>query len=198
MSAREENPLDLRVQRTRRLLREAFMQLLAKKDFPSITVQDITEQALINRTTFYDHYVDKYELLEDAIRASFRQMLTDDTLLAMPFSADNLARLIVASCEFLVELRHRCLPKVQQVFLLVQTQITDVIAEVLRVWISAEPKCAPDEAAISLQAAVASWAIYGAAFHWSQDAQRDPAPKFAASALPIILTTLGYTSASIL
>jgi AcrR family transcriptional regulator len=54
---------DPRVIRTRQLLRDALLDLLAEKSFETITVQDITEKALLNRATFYLHYADKHDLL---------------------------------------------------------------------------------------------------------------------------------------
>lgn len=55
---------DLRVIKTDRNIRSSFIRLLGRKDFNSITVQDILDEALINRTTFYNHYSSKYELGE--------------------------------------------------------------------------------------------------------------------------------------
>jgi AcrR family transcriptional regulator len=54
---------DLRVQRTRRLLEDAMIELTVEKGFSSLTVRDITERAMVNRSTFYRHYLDKYDLL---------------------------------------------------------------------------------------------------------------------------------------
>jgi AcrR family transcriptional regulator len=56
--------VDLRVRRTRKLLQEAFLKLMSKKSFQAITVQDISAEAMVNRSTFYDHFVDQYELAE--------------------------------------------------------------------------------------------------------------------------------------
>ncbi len=55
---------DLRVRRTRKLLQQALIELTIEKGFAGITVQDIAERAMVNRTTFYRHYLDKYDLLE--------------------------------------------------------------------------------------------------------------------------------------
>ena len=55
---------DLRIQRTRKLLQEAFIALTVEKGFAAITVRDITQRARVNRSTFYRHYLDKYDLLE--------------------------------------------------------------------------------------------------------------------------------------
>ncbi|MGM9525036.1 MAG: TetR family transcriptional regulator [Peptococcaceae bacterium] len=55
---------DLRYQKTENDIREAFLKLLRKKEFSQVSVSNIVEQAGINRSTFYAHYMDKYELLE--------------------------------------------------------------------------------------------------------------------------------------
>ena len=55
---------DLRVRRTRKLLQEALIELTVEKGFAAVTVSDITERAMVNRSTFYRHYVDKYDLLD--------------------------------------------------------------------------------------------------------------------------------------
>lgn len=55
---------DRRIIRTKNEIKQAFFSLLSEKNFEAITVRDITELANINRGTFYLHYVDKYNLLE--------------------------------------------------------------------------------------------------------------------------------------
>lgn len=59
----QENP-DRRIVRTRKLIQEALIELTIQKGFAAVTVRDITEYAGINRATFYRHYVDKFDLLE--------------------------------------------------------------------------------------------------------------------------------------
>ena len=58
---------DLRTKRTYKLLQDSLFELLAKKSFDEIKVNDICELAMIHRTTFYSHFSDKYELLEYCI-----------------------------------------------------------------------------------------------------------------------------------
>lgn len=56
---------DLRKTRTEYLINNAFSDLLKEKgSFSSITIKDITDKAMINRSTFYAHYLDKYDLLD--------------------------------------------------------------------------------------------------------------------------------------
>lgn len=56
---------DLRVIRTKKLLCESLSKLLREKSFEEIKISDICNRALINRSTFYAHYSNKYELLND-------------------------------------------------------------------------------------------------------------------------------------
>jgi AcrR family transcriptional regulator len=53
---RENAMLDRRVIKTRTNIKHAFMQLAMDKQYNKITIKDITEQAKVNRTTFYLHY----------------------------------------------------------------------------------------------------------------------------------------------
>ena len=60
-----EKKTDLRVIKTKRLLYKSLSKLLKEKSFEQIKISDICNEALINRSTFYAHYNDKYELLND-------------------------------------------------------------------------------------------------------------------------------------
>jgi len=54
---------DRRVRRTRRLLREALLELVAEKGYDRVTVQDVIDRADLSRATFYAHFRDKDDLL---------------------------------------------------------------------------------------------------------------------------------------
>jgi AcrR family transcriptional regulator len=70
--------VDLRVRRTHANLREALIDLIEEKGFDAVTVGDIAERAMVNRTTFYRHYPDKYALVtgifEEAVNQMFREI----------------------------------------------------------------------------------------------------------------------------
>ena len=51
--------------RSRRMIREAFLELLDEKEFGKITVTDITNRADLNRSTFYAHYPDVQGVVEE-------------------------------------------------------------------------------------------------------------------------------------
>ena len=64
MTRNSEENEDLRVRRTRKLLLTALMELTIQKGFDSVTVKDICHHAMVNRATFYRHYTDKYDLVD--------------------------------------------------------------------------------------------------------------------------------------
>lgn len=59
--------IDRRIQKSQAAIKDAFIQLMSKKDFDTITIQDITDVANVGRRTFYHHYMDKYDLLSKLI-----------------------------------------------------------------------------------------------------------------------------------
>jgi AcrR family transcriptional regulator len=67
---------DRRIERTRKLLREALTSLACERSYESITVQDILDRANIGRSTFYAHFRDKDELLVSGFE-EFRQLIEE-------------------------------------------------------------------------------------------------------------------------
>ena len=79
--------MDLRVVKTKKNIREAFIEMRKKHSLDEIKVNALCEKAMVNKTTFYNHYQDIYELseeLESEVLDNFfnnftdiNQMLTD-------------------------------------------------------------------------------------------------------------------------
>lgn len=61
--------------RSRRMIREAYMELLKEKDLSKITVTDIITRADLNRTTFYAHYPDVRGVTEEIENEIIEKML---------------------------------------------------------------------------------------------------------------------------
>lgn len=68
---------DKRITKSKTNLKKALFELLAEKEWGKISVQDITQRANLNRTTFYQHYQDKYDLLHQHMRDMFEAMKED-------------------------------------------------------------------------------------------------------------------------
>src|SRR5688572_1470420 len=66
--------VDPRVQRTQNLLRDALIELIDEKTYEKITIQDITTRATVNRATFYRHFLDKDELLNQSIDKMLKEL----------------------------------------------------------------------------------------------------------------------------
>ena len=68
------NNNDLRVKKTQRALMDSFLELLKTKNFSQITVQDLCDRAMVRRSTFYRHYSDKYDLLNQVLANFFNSL----------------------------------------------------------------------------------------------------------------------------
>lgn len=89
---------DLRVIKTEQQIEQAFLQLLQQKSYRAITVQDILDTALINRSTFYRHYQSKAELAEYLV-AQFRSQY--ETFLQKRFADTQSEDLLIFVNDFL-------------------------------------------------------------------------------------------------
>lgn len=68
----------LQYKRTHKAIISAFLILSEKMPFDKITVQDIMDEALVSRYTFYKHFRDKYdiaELLQDQMIGEFTSLI---------------------------------------------------------------------------------------------------------------------------
>ena len=74
MSQNKPSTQDLRVVRTRRLLRDAMIALTIQKGFDAVTINDIVGLAMVNRATFYRHYQDKYDLVESYLDELYTEL----------------------------------------------------------------------------------------------------------------------------
>lgn len=61
---KKEEKLDRRQVRTKKLIREALLELSEEKGLRQVTVKDLAERAEINRGTFYLHYRDVADLVD--------------------------------------------------------------------------------------------------------------------------------------
>ena len=67
--------MDLRVLKTKKSIKEAFLELRKKHSVDEIKVNTLCEKAMINKTTFYNHYRDVYELAEELEREVLEHFL---------------------------------------------------------------------------------------------------------------------------
>lgn len=162
----KEDSTDPRVRRTRQLLQQAMIDLLQEKTVSSITVQDITTRATVNRATFYAHYEDKFALLNSVVRDMFQQKL-DQRLTGTPgFNAENLRQLALTAFEYMGEFMGHCgaqMPVTDEMLMVRQVQAH--LYDVLVGWLDDSR----DEESAAL---VASWSIFGAVLQWGHAGRR--------------------------
>ena len=185
--------LDPRVRRTRQSILQAFTDLVDRKGFQATSVQDITEQAGINRATFYAHFPDKYALLQHSIEQEFRQEVQKRMLNACQFSNHNLQELIVAVCEYVATTHARCQATEQHFQSLVATQVRTQVHRLLTAWLEKTPTLANPSVTKEQAATAASWAIYGLATEWSRARRQPPVEQYSAEVLPLVAANLGLT-----
>jgi AcrR family transcriptional regulator len=66
---------DRRVKRTQNLLAKALIALTLEKGYDAITIRDITQRADVGYATFFRHYHDKDELLQDVLEVVLEELM---------------------------------------------------------------------------------------------------------------------------
>ena len=85
-----EKKSDRRIRRTKALLRHGLAQLMSEKSVNEVTVKELVDLVDINRSTFYLHYTDIYNMLESVEDELFDEILhTIRTHPVSPFNKDS-------------------------------------------------------------------------------------------------------------
>lgn len=167
------------------MLFHAFQLLLAEKTFDLITVQDIAERSTLNRATFYDHFTDKFALLEAMMGERFGTLITARMAGNEGGTCEAaLRQLILAACDFLAEVSSGCQKHQRQFEPTVESQVKSVMREFLLVGLRQHGARNPE-----LKATMVSWAIAGAALQWSRE-KKTSADELVDAVLPTVHTAL--------
>jgi AcrR family transcriptional regulator len=78
MQNTKEKKSDRRVMRSQQALTDALLHLMLDKGYAETTVADIVEKANVGRSTFYAHFADKEDLLQQSLQG-LKAFLTDET-----------------------------------------------------------------------------------------------------------------------
>jgi AcrR family transcriptional regulator len=158
VAQRNCDTVDPRVRRTRQLLQQALDTLLKNKELDEISVQDIADEATINRATFYDHFNDKFQLLNSMVSCRFHQLLSDREVHFEGKCAGEMRTIVLAVCDYVAQ-RRSMEPHMESAIIM-------AVREILLEGLKKHPPAiaAPPE----MVAASVSWAIYGAAKEWAQ------------------------------
>ena len=191
MAQNKTKKLAPRVKRTRQMIEQSFKGLITEKGFQSLSVQDITEQAGINRATFYAHFPDKYALLDHTIKQEFLQEIEKRTLNACHFSLDNLRMLVIVVCEFIDGAHGHCAMTEQQFQSLVETQVRAQIYTLISHWLESMPEI--ENIPKTRAATAVSWALLGLAVEWSRSKRMPPLEQYADQVLPLLAANIGLS-----
>lgn len=186
--ATQLNGEDPRVKRTRQLIVQAFIELLAEKNFRAISVQDVAERATVNRATFYAHFEDKYALMDHFIRDGFQQALAGQLPASFPFTMDNLHLLTRTVLEYLAQFHGRCRASNKpHAELTPEATVQNELYKFILNWLSQTPpadsRC---QATLDTAAMVMSWAIFGVGLQWSNGPKTVSADQMACQIVAVL------------
>ena len=169
--SKKHKKIDPRVVRTRQQLREALVSLIEEKGFDVLTVQDITDRAQLNRATFYLHYRDKQDLLENSLRDAVDELVTDIGTTADEqgqLISDESPRPIKAVFEHVAQHAHfyRVMLSAEGVPAF-SAGIRAYMAEVTLHWLSAlQPHARQSRVPLEIVASSLSWSLLGVLIWW--------------------------------
>ncbi|HEV2581189.1 MAG TPA: TetR/AcrR family transcriptional regulator [Ktedonobacteraceae bacterium] len=191
--------VDPRVKRTRQLLQHAFIELIQEKGIASISIQDITERATVNRATFYAHFPDKYALMDSILREQFQQRASSMLPSKPQWSLGCLRILIRAVFDFLKEFHHDCKPGDTQFDPMFERAVQQELHTILAGWLmqaslSEKKRRIP----VDTVADVLSWAMFGTAVTWSRDGQTPSAEEMTRHVLLILTEGVAHLAPDLL
>jgi len=178
--------LDRRVQRTRQVLQQAFMDVVQEKGFAATSIHDITERADLNRGTFYLHFEDKYQLLDAVMREQFHKLIASRLPTAPRWNRPTLKLLIEAVLECLEgKYRHQP-PRLPIPAGLLEQAMYEELTAILISWLRCTDSTARPQIPVEMMATIVSSAIFGPALQWSQQPAGLPAQQISGAILSFI------------
>lgn len=168
-AAAENRDLDPRVRRTRKMLQDALASLLKKKTFDQISIGDIAEESTLNRATFYDHYPDKFALLECLVGSQFQELVARRKI-CFDGCAGALRKIATGVCHYLAETTKPGADGLWQAGAPMDTAIVSVVRRLIREGFTRHPP--KPGVSVELVSSTIAWALYGAAKEWAQSPKR--------------------------
>lgn len=156
--------LDPRIRRTRLLLQQALEKLLETREFEKLSVQDIADAATVNRATFYDHYPDKFALLECMVGTRFHELLERRGVEFNGGCSSALKAIVLGVCDYLAGVPGLDCERQRQMEPHMESAVISVVRGILLVGIKQHPP--ENGVSAEMMATTLSWAIYGAAKEW--------------------------------
>jgi AcrR family transcriptional regulator len=156
------------------MLMDALAKLLKEKEFEAISVQEIADEATLNRNTFYLHYPDKANLLLAMTESRFRDLIQRRGI-SFTNCTGALRAVALGVCDYLTELTN-C--SVKGALIPLEGSIIPVVSDMFREGTDHHRLISGVDPA--LLATTGAWAVFGAARMWHQTPDRIPAEEMAA------------------
>ena len=152
--------------------------------FETLSVQDITDAATLNRATFYDHYPDKFALLECMAASRFHELLASRGVKFNGTCASALRAIVLGVCDYLGGLPALECERQRQL----EPHLESAIIAVVRGMILQGIEKHPPTAAVSpeMKATIMSWAIYGGAKEWLRTPNRSSSEQAADTVVMLV------------
>jgi AcrR family transcriptional regulator len=170
MSESCEGLLDPRIRRTRLLLQQALEKQLETQEFEKISVQDIADAATVNRATFYDHYSDKFALLECLVGTRFHELLERRGVRFDGGCSSALKAIVLGVCDYLAAIPGLECERQRQMEPHMESAVIAVVRRMLLGGLEKHPPAGGVSA--EMMATTLSWAIFGAAKEWVRTPNR--------------------------
>jgi AcrR family transcriptional regulator len=169
----EAGTTDPRILRSRRMLMDSLAKLLIQKAFDDISIQEIADEATLNRATFYLHYQDKNALLQAMTESRFRSLI-ERRGITFTDCRGALRAIALGVCDHLAETTG-CPSQLTRMSL--EGSIIPVVEAMFKEGLALHGAPGDDAA---LRTTAAAWAVFGAARSWFQTPNRIPAEEMAA------------------
>ncbi len=166
------------------MLQQSLEHLLELKSFEKISVGEIAEDATLNRATFYDHYADKYALLEGLVSSRFQQLLSERGIFFEGGCPSAIKGIALAVCDYLAGLPGSECPERRQFQKHFESALMAVVRGMILYGLHKHPRASGPSP--ELVAATVSGAIYGAASEWVRTANRCPAEEVVADIFSLV------------
>jgi len=170
----ETGTTDPRILRSRRMLMDSLERLLKNKEFEGISVQEIADEATLNRATFYLHYPDKNALLQAMTESRFRDLIERRSI-TFTDCMGALRAIALGVCDYLAETTG-CPSQLARVPL--EGSIIPVVEGMFKEGLALHGTAPGADPA--LLSTTAAWAVFGAARRWFQTPNRIAAEEMAA------------------
>ena len=145
----------------------------------------------MNRVTFYDHYADKFALLECVVGSRFQELLTERGVKFDGTCSSALKAIVRGVCDYLSGTFGNDADRQRQMGPHLESAVIAVIRRMILEGLQRHPGQTPITPQIL--ATTLSWAIYGGAQEWARTSNRSSPEEGAATIMMLVAPILDLT-----